>query len=369
MWLFYVLLFYLVALTIVFSTGEDYKFKRIVFFVLTAGVMVFLSAFRGINVGNDTNEYLSIFKDITNTTIAEYSGNVRFEIGYVGLNKLLSLLSENPQIVIIFTSLFFYFSVFSFISKHSKNVYVSTLLFFVLGYFSMSTNTIRHNTALAILLFGYSFLKDGKNVKFFLMCILAALFHTTALVFVLCFFFKKVKINKSIFAVIMGSVLVVAVLLPIMAGFVANMLPEYAYYFYSEYFNDGFKIASLANVGMSLLFFILGRFSKYEEDKDVFLMTNINFVGLIFMILSMSFTLLSRVGGFFTIFALVLIPNSIQMKVNNPFKRKCYYGSITIAFTAYLILSQVIRPEWNEVFPYDFFWNNASAIINCYWIR
>ena len=76
---------------------------------------------------------------------------------------------------------------------------------------------------------------------------------------------------------------------------------------------------------------------------------------LVFLVLTMKMTLMSRFSTFFTIFYITWIPNISQSMTIK--KDKAFLTFIFTVFSlAYFLVIAIFRPEWHGVVPYQFFW-------------
>ena len=81
------------------------------------------------------------------------------------------------------------------IYKHSKNIALSFLCFIAFGILSFDFTILRQALAVSITAWSFDFLINRKPVKFFLIVLLAACFHKTALImlFIYPLLDKKMK--------------------------------------------------------------------------------------------------------------------------------------------------------------------------------
>lgn len=372
MWLHYAIIFYILSTGVIFGRNTKKRVKRNSYLILTFGVFIFLSALRSSNVGNDTSAYIRLFNDIAITgDVSRYSW--RYETGYLYLNKLLSLLSSNSQIIIIVTSIIIMCGFARFIYKYSNNLWLSVYLFFTLGYFGMSMNTIRLNIAIAIVLFSYDFLREKRLIKFIITVFLASLFHRTAIIFLLAWFITKLKINyKTTTIVIIGS-LTLYIAFPTILRVALSLFPTYQYYIGSAYLDGSTRIASVMNflVGISIVVFgMLTRYHKKTingqsysnvssnetvEINDGQFMLLLLLAGVSITFISFNFNLLDRVADYFLVFSIVLLPNALN-SIRDKNLRSLLSFIIVVLFFVYSTTIQIIRPEWNIIYPYQFFW-------------
>jgi hypothetical protein len=239
MWLHYILILYILLIGTIFRESNQGKAMKILCLILTFGLFTVLASFRSDSVGNDTAEYLRIFNDISSTGgMSLYSW--RYEKGYLFLNKILSLITDQSQIILIITSVMIMFGFARFIFKYSNNIGLSVYLFFTLGYYGMSINTIRLSLAIVIILFSYDFLREKKLIKFIISVLLASLFHRAALIFLIAWFIVKLKFSYKIIGIAMAGSIGLCVAFPAILQIVLRIFPTYQYYLGSSYLDELF---------------------------------------------------------------------------------------------------------------------------------
>lgn len=103
--------------------------------------------------------------------------------------------------------LFVSVSLYYLLKDFSANVYLSFLVTVSLGLFGFWLSGLRQTIAMAILMFTYKYMKNKKPLKFLLLVVLAALFHSSALVFIIAYpiYQLSLKIRNIILLVIVGG--------------------------------------------------------------------------------------------------------------------------------------------------------------------
>lgn len=377
MWLYYFLIVYILVLAISLGVNTQNSFKKKAYIFLTFGLFTIMASLRSENVGNDTIVYISLFKSIlVMDDLTAFVG--RYEIGYLYLNKLLSLIFSNPQIILIVTSFFTMFGFATFINKYSKVTWLSVYLFFTLRFFDTTMNVIRLNIAIVLILFAYDFLRQKKLFNFILIVIAAFLFHRTAIVFLLAWPITKLKFNyKTVTFIIISSLLLYIGFSSILYT-MFKIFPTYQYYLDSVYLDGEIRLASVMNILVGISIILLGVSAKYykknnlisnnivkitpnflDEEKEAINdgenMLLLLIVGVAFTFLSFKFNLLGRVGSYFLVFSIVYLPNSINQLKNKKLVAVIIF-IVVVLFFAYATCIQIIRPEWNRIYPYTFFW-------------
>ena len=258
-------------------------------------IIIFITIFR-FDVGFD---YIGYFQNIY--PIFDYQSYNRLEpFGKMAMN--ISHYYNNPQLffilygIVTFTCLLFVFT------KYSKNIFLS--IFFYLAFFYLpGLSTIRQEAAVFITFAGYYFIKRNKPLVYLLICLLASLFHSSALIAI--FFYPFLKINKIKNTII--SALAIIAFMGILMKIILSIPTFAAYYHYiedAESYKGGSMIRYLYLL-VSILLFILS-LTKYQNE-----LTKLSLLSLIGC--SISFILGGHIGGriaeYFTIYLCIGISN------------------------------------------------------------
>lgn len=349
MWLAFVLTFLILFLGIVL-----YKNKEL-YLSCVFGVFFILSAFRSVNVGNDTIDYKILFDELSYQPIANFSW--RYEKGYLIYNRFLHYFSDNPQILFIVSALIICLGYMLFIKRYSEIPWLSVYLFFMLRYFDLSMNVLRQSLAMVILFFGFYLLSENKKIIYFILTVIfASFFHKTAIIFLIMILVKKIKTEKSFYTLLGIGTAVFFVAFDMLFQYFLNFFPTYAYYLDSSYMDGSTKVATVLNILVNLAILLFIFFNNYEKTKINQWMFRAITLGLAISIISIRFSLLDRVSDFFTVYAIVLLPNVLINKGKNLNLNVFLYYILLLSFFVYYIVIIVYRPEWNKVYPYEFFW-------------
>lgn len=320
-------------------------------------VFFFISAFRSANVGCDTQSYLDIFDKVTNPSY--HIEDTRYEIGYVYLNKLIAFLFDSHFFFLFFTSFLLMLGYAVFIRKLSKIIWLSFFLFFTLRYFDQSMNLLRQNFAIILIFISYLRLRKKKVYQSILWILLASCFHLTAITFSLSVLAYKMcnwNLNKILICFsLLGIVLYIAC--GSLTNLIFNNIADYASYANSVYNEGGARIAVVLQLLMSLLVIASGilcnraeyKRKDYTENKILLLLL---LFGVMFLILSLQFNQMTRLASYFSIFAIIYLPNSL-IAIS---KKKRFVGYVlifTVGACSYLIIN-ILRPQWAGIYPYSF---------------
>ncbi len=325
--------------------GYEHGYNLFILFFLI--LMWFFTAFRGINIGNDTANYVKYFNSINSGGVD--SGYV-IELGYQYLNLLISYITDDPHVFLIIVATICYVSIGIYIFKFSKNKAISLVLVFYFC-FSNFVNILRQDLAMIIVLYAYQLIKHKHGFVAFLLIMLAAQFHTSAYVALLYFLYKLYPRNLLISLLIAAFVLVLSVS-GVLNSILGNLITEYQNYFNSKYAQTGYLGISVELVRNFFIFLILHRVysvGKTRKDRVTYASA---FILLIFSCLSFTVNLFSRACVYFALPCLSELPNAFYE--NNRSPKKYWLAVLCVLLLVYFIVTCYLRPEWNNLWPYEF---------------
>lgn len=277
--------------------------KREVIFKRLSFVFVFLvlglfSAFR-YGIGIDYTSYIMHIERIANGLPSN------MEPGFQYLAKLIMFITNDPIMVIASASIITSYFYISAIYKQSNDIKLSIFLFLTWGYYFFTFNTIRNYLALAIVVYSIIYLFDKKYYKFIFWVLIASLFHKSALICLPFYFIASKKINKQTYLLI----LMVSILLFLFKDF----LRDVAFWFYPQYegtvYDSGrVSIFNILKSSAVLLFGVL-YYRRIKSDFKLRTYFNLNVFSLIIYTSLYWIPEISRIGFYFNIVMIFLIPN------------------------------------------------------------
>jgi len=261
------------------------------FLIFTYVILVVQVGFRW-KTGTDWPIYTYNY-DITNNVSDVIINILRgIEPGYGFCVLFIKKTYDNYTFFLVIHALIYYYLIFAAFKKITPFFYVSLLIFYAttLGYLGSNRQLI----AIAICFNTFHFVKERKPVKFFLLVGVAVLFHTTALMFLLFYFFdRKIKFiylwTILILCIIIGKTNIPFAIF----SFIGNLIGGGATY-KVEFYTDNAK-AMLAEQSLGLfglikrfLYLVLFMYTfKYLNSKFKYynLFFNGYFFGLVFYFL------------------------------------------------------------------------------------
>ena len=309
----------------------------------------FLTAFRGSTIGNDTATYLGYYQNIAITGV---DPSRQIEGGYQYFCLFLSKISINPQFLLIFVATFCYGICATQIYRHSKNRLYSVMLLFCIV-FSFFASGIRQAMAMCIVWVAYNRIQKGKFFGAAALIVLASCLHLSALVGLVWFFHKVIPKNPVLVLVTAMGVAAFSAS-GLLNTVLTALLREYASYFESENAGTGWLGISYYVLRATVFFLIV--YYAYRKNKSEGSLPLANTVFLLLTVcLGFSVNLFERASLYFLLPTVVDLTKAFS---TGEFKnRKMLMTVLGTVMLAFFIVTRILRPEWNNLYPYVFFWN------------
>ena len=305
-------------------------------------VLSLFSGIRSFRVGTDSGNYTRDFR--RSLDIYNFQFNESVEIGYQVLKYILLSLTYSYFWLFWLSGLIVVYCYLKVIRRYSVNYWFSVFLLITLGVYTFFFNGLRQGLAMAIFVLAIPYLLEKRFVRYFLVCIVASLFHVTAL-FIIPFYFLvnfKTKLIYKIIITFLGSLFSVQFVISYIAG------TNEKYEGYAEVGQEG---GGYLTLGFYLLILLLIYFviRIYDiKDKQFMQLFTFYAVGVVFLIpvamLGANPSGPQRLLTYFT-WTLVLILPIVFKKINN-----IYITSISVfAFIVYFILT---TSKFSNLTPY-----------------
>lgn len=325
--------------------------------------LCFLGMFRGASCGNDTENYRELYLRIANQTDLLYTiRNTSYEPLFAALIFLLSRLTREPQILFVVTALFSFAVTGRFLAKYSRRPCFSLYLFFTLQLFDFYISGVRQTLAIALLMLAYEALDNKKLLRMLLFIMLAALFHRSAIIWLLVLLLLRIPRRKTFVLVTVAASAVAFICSRYLVNIIAAAIPRYQFYLGSSYLKSGFKLSLLLNfLVFALVLLVCELFrgkdvspAEYERDEVDF---RLSFLLPVVCVLGYTAPIFSRFFQYFQPYLCIYFANRLsRMPVR--FRRLLFVASL-ICFAAYASTIQLLRtPEWYTTYPFVFCWDS-----------
>lgn len=352
MGLYVLILIVVIILGMLLKPNSDKKRKKL-YLIIVFGMLTIVAAIRSYKVGIDTEQFVNAFQYI-NRIPFKNAFNVRYEAGFVIFCRILGIFSQNIQMFIVATSIIIMPLIGRFIYRNSNDVMMSSVLFITLNQYAMYMNASRQAIAIAIILFGYEFLKDNKYVKYIICILLASLFHQTAIVMLVLIPLRKLEYSNKMYflTIVIGGISLLIADKIFNLGI--SLFKTYAGYGQSIFYESSLLAGSI-NAIIVLLALTLGMFFKKDSDKEYHFLAYVISILFIIDMTVIKINIFVRLATYFSIFNIIWI-SKVCSVIKDKNQRVLVKYIIYVCFILYWIIVSIYRPEWYGVIPYSTFW-------------
>ncbi len=383
--LFTTYLFGTFILGCVVNLTKSDQLKKI-YLTLTFLIAFIITGFRGATVGIDTYPTIQLYRKVA---LFGTSGQLRsseIEQGYVFLCRILSMITINPQILLIFTSVLICCAFCLVIKRYSKD-YMMSCVVFVSTIFTVTMNVSRQYMALALVIFAILYAVEKKTKTTLVFLLGAVSIHYSALVFfpIWILSFPKFKFTTKKLLLIGGVSFLAVPLYMTLVSLLFSFFPQYARFMTST------KYTSTSEISYPYLFFlcmillleiwtIIPRKTKeghsvtlqmanmragvesekeYEREEVANYLFTVLFIEyIIIYLISRELWIASRLSYFFQFSLVIVIPNIIY-RLKSQGASKYTTLLIKIVFLLYFINFgyRYFANDPHGVLPYVFCWD------------
>lgn len=336
---------------------KEKKTIGIIFLVGSMAVPCLIAGIRSLTVGSDINSYFNVLyhnyiNPINKLIPIMNKANVEFGYAYV---MYLAAKVKDIHFSLLVSQLCVCFPIYFYAYRERNNTSITlTILIFLLTMYCQSLNLMRQSIAISIIILSVSYFKQKKYSKTFFLCILATLFHSSALMAILVYYVIYIcKLKKNsyiyIFALFIAIVLVTA-----FTDFFLMILPNrYSVYLSSAYSFSNFNITSLIKkifwIVLSLMF--LRNIKRKSQEKYSIALACFTFfvVDFILYFMSMRVSMAGRIGYYFlytSYFLFIPIFKDI-------FKQKRTIVVLLIVVLIVFWYNMVVINDADNIYPYQ----------------
>ena len=320
-------------------------------FIIALQMFLILSL-RADTLGVDLDNYKQFYEFYQTLSFGEIMRGFRLiggsthdlgvESGYVLLNWVVGRLGFSFHSFLVFYAAIVVGSVSLFIYRYCENAALGFATFISLGAFVSFFGILRQSLALAIFLLAIPALERRKPIRFFLIVIIAGLFHQSLFIAAVLYFVVKLKANKALYVIFVVASLTLTLITPVLYNNVVfPIIVKLGRYYYLNDFEWNNMFAVMMVLAVFFMFFFKNREREDNSMQCGFLMS------LPLQALAFYLPIFSRLSGavFFN-FVCVLLPNTLS-RIENRNQRfqantVAYIG--LLAFYLYTMIDSVLVP-------------------------
>lgn len=154
--------------------------SMIVFFIVLLPLVIVMGGRN--DIGTDTDSYRYIFDKIAISGLSGVSG---IEIGYKLINMLISTFTSNNQWLFVICAIMICSNFCKFFKNINAPLCIMLSIFLGYGYYFYAMNIMRQYLSISIVLANIYKIEKGEKKKFVISVLIAALFHTSSLIWLI----------------------------------------------------------------------------------------------------------------------------------------------------------------------------------------
>lgn len=341
-------LFILIILVILWFLGHCKGIDKRITLWSGIAVLIFIAGSKALTVGTDSIPYYWSFNTVdrdSNDVNGVYHGT---QIGWM-YYQLFFKTFANYDICIYINYIIAFSCIGFYIKKISPDTGLSLIIFY-LFFFSQSMNIMRQTIALGIISVGLVYLQKKDYYPFIISCIIASLFHFSAVLVLIFIFLPHISIKK---------VAIPITILSFYIGFYSNIFQRYVPLLlifenlnenvagYIDRFGNGEARNLFSNLVINTVFIISFFLAKNKES--IFL--KLWFLFIIFSNVLGFFGQANRIFLYFLFGMIIAVPEIVNKLKNNSLKF-AYLALYLIYAVGYWYMS--LCQNIGEVIPYKF---------------
>ena len=322
-----------------------------IYFIVASGLILFLyAALRGVLPGTDMMGYIrrynlystysfeqivSIFESEVKNPTFHMLGWGLSKIGFTHAQWWIAIIAGAyliPTMIIIY--------------KESPHPLISMVMFLALGFFTFSLTGLRQTVAMSLIYLSYFYLRDRKLSRFIILVLIAALFHASALLFLIAYPLSQRKLGIVQTLIFVASLLAIILFENAIRNLMVISLEDSYLAGYAER-ETGLNLVGFFVQGGMFLISLIYYSSTIKKYPNAIIFYNLALIGLIFQFSSTMIAELFRVSMYFSFFNIILLPMAISTEQKNEVKLIEEIGCIM------LLLIYMLRKGIPE---YIFFW-------------
>ena len=358
------------------------------YLLLSGAAFVAIATLR-YSIGFDYFSYQTIFEDIS--ALGGWKETLEYGASYplfALLNWLVASAGGSYRVLLLVCNLIMTALVLWVVDRWSCNKWLSLLLYVTIQFFPHSMNLLRQSMAAFILFAGYGFLRRKKLIPYLLVVLIAAGFHTSALVMIPCYFLLNLPFNWYLVGAYAGATLIGYVAYePLVQLVTTYIFPQYAIYLDSIYATSN----GLSYVVVPAIYFIcVGLFAKRLLQRDprssILIYTSL-FTFILYIFITRMF-ILERMSVYFFPFIMLLLPEMVDtFQVDTPeaatsnvkkdkqaarkqmvhIKEQRFYRNwalATVIFFSLVYFAFAAVRGFHKAYPYISIWETEKAVSN-----
>ena len=328
--------------------NNDKLLRACVYAIFVILILALRHPSMGIDLGYTSSYgYLRSYEILSSMSFAEIFNLPQFfhyEKGYIWLNWLLGCISDNYQILLIASALLSIIPVAYLFYKESVSLEISYIIYLSLQSFMICFSGLRQGISVGICMIAFLFVQKHCPKKFLATVLLAASFHTSALLFLIAYPLYYFKIKKEF------RWITVLILL------ISFVLKGPLFVFLSKLFRDNAAIEDTGAITFFIVFsavYIFCFLFAEDNEKNNGLL-NLIFIACFCLAFTGVYSLAMRAGYSFMNMLPLILPRAIN-GIENKYLKLAFQIVMVTSFVIFA-LNGLYSTYWAMAYPYSFFW-------------
>jgi peptidoglycan/LPS O-acetylase OafA/YrhL len=323
-------------------------------------ILIIISGIR-CNVGSDYYSYYVSYNNWLINVDSIYDviqANTQF--GFYVLGFLLKGITDFPYAIFWLVACIVYPCMIIYMRKKTEKPSIAFMCFMLLGFFAISNNILKQTMAMLIMIYAYEALTKNKKIKFVLATLVAATFHTTAIIAaILMVISRKMKpsYKNLLFCILIGVIGLFAY--NIMGNIISHisLLERYQTYFintttYSSMIKETIGVVIYALVYIAIAAILISKKEQIKEiDEEAYKRIPLVMIGIAISIFAINNWTINRIALYLYQFVITIMPALFAVKYT-PKEKKTYMFLVIILLVAACLFLTIFAAE-NEYYSYQ----------------
>lgn len=361
MWVWNFMLVSIVVLNFLIPDDIGKKKKNLIFLSISYCVVVFVVGSRSAFLTDSTDlyNYYVCYGRAMNWSLDELLQHYVMEDGYIILNKILAVLVPWNYFIVYFEAAFCTLVMFWYIYRNADSVFFAVIIYICLGPWQFFLTGFRQAIAICICIIAFELIKKHRivtDVLAALSILLASTIHSTAIVFFLVYFIRRLRITKQL---VIYSTLFTAFMLIFLddiLAFGSNVLGKtYTQSYYGHEF--GGLVPILIYLGTLLINYLIWSWDNtYFDNSNNRIEVLMLIAGLCIYTLRYNSLIMERVSFYFTPVITIVLSNAVTRQ------RTKIVRNIALAVCVAVCIGLFIYRTTAQYGEYHFFWEHLEGL-------
>lgn len=311
------------------------------FFFLAAALLIFVAGFR-YKVGTDFGSYYHEYKTVYANYFFENLKHLS-EPGYGFISLIATKIHDDGATAIFLASFVTIALYLRTIYRNTDCLFIALLLFVFLECWQESFNAVRQCLAAAVIFTGFESLRDRKFWRYSITVFIAFLFHKSAVVLILPYFFVHRRSTKGYFVLLLLGAFVTTFAYDRLFYFSETVLNDYTVH--NSYVTSAVNLLRILAMCAPAVFFAIHEWQNGIDEKNSFYL-NLLIINAAVSIASSASTYLARMTIYTAPFTAIAISELLKTLPQN--RRKIYSFLIPFLYCIFCLYDISINPSMNN---------------------